>query len=221
VNHNTEGAGADLAYIAEPLRPLAVPIESLSLDPANVRKHDERNLGAIAASLSRWGQRFPIVVQRQGMVVRAGNGRLVAAKSLGWKHIAAVVVDESSVEATAFAIADNRTAELAEWDNEGLAALLQSMDKDMQEVAGFNAGDLDALLAEMDVFNASEVEPPELAHGDREPFRQMTFTVHDSQFPVIEQALKAAKSSGGGNSGVNENSNGNALAFVCEAFNNG
>jgi hypothetical protein len=47
----------------------------------------------------------------------------------------------------------------------------------------------------------------------------MTFTVHDSQFEVIEAALKKAKANGGGESVVNENSNGNALAFVCEAFN--
>jgi hypothetical protein len=53
------------------------------------------------------------VVQRQGMIVRAGNGRVLAARELGWTHLACVVVDESEVEATAFAIADNRSAELA------------------------------------------------------------------------------------------------------------
>jgi hypothetical protein len=47
----------------------------------------------------------------------------------------------------------------------------------------------------------------------------MTFTVHDSQFEAIESALKKAKAVGGGSSEVNENSNGNALAAICEAFN--
>jgi hypothetical protein len=68
-------------------------------------------------------------------------------------------------------------------------------------------------------YNAAVVDPPELAEGDREPFRQMTFTVHDSQFEAIEAALKKAKEAGGGKSDVNENSNGNALAAICEAFN--
>ena len=136
-----------MEYIAAPLRALAVPIAGLNLDAANARTHDERNIQAIAASLSRWGQRLPIVVQREGMIVRAGNGRVIAAKSLGWTHLAAVVVDESSVEATAFAIADNRTAELAGWDDETLAALLQSLPEDMRDVAGFDADDLDELLA--------------------------------------------------------------------------
>src|SRR6185369_10855580 len=99
-------------HIAPPLRSLALPIASLNLDPANARTHDEANLAAIKGSLSRFGQRLPLVVQQQGMIVRAGNGRLMAAKELGWTHVAAVVVDESEVEATAYAIADNRSGEL-------------------------------------------------------------------------------------------------------------
>jgi Predicted transcriptional regulators len=142
-----EVGAAGLDYIAEPLRPLAVPIGELNADPANARRHPDRNMAAIEASLRRWGQRFPIVVQRQGMVVRAGNGRLEAARRLGWTHLAAVVVDEDSVEATAFALADNRSAELAEWDDEALAALLQSLPTDVP--TGFSEGDLEALLAEL------------------------------------------------------------------------
>lgn len=78
------------AYINESLWPLVVPIASLKPDPSNARKHGDRNLETIAASLNRFGQRSPIVVQREGMVVRDGNGRLAAAKSLGWQSIAAV-----------------------------------------------------------------------------------------------------------------------------------
>lgn len=142
-----EVGAAGLDYIAEPLRPLAVPICELNADPANARRHPDRNMAAIEASLRRWGQRFPIVVQRQGMVVRAGNGRLEAARRLGWTHLAAVVVDEDSVEATAFALADNRSAELASWDDEALAALLESVPKDMP--TGFSESDLEELLAKL------------------------------------------------------------------------
>jgi ParB-like chromosome segregation protein Spo0J len=67
------------SYIHESLAGLSVPIDSLNLDAANVRTHDDRNLDAIARSLDRWGQRQPIVVQREGMIVRAGNGRILAA----------------------------------------------------------------------------------------------------------------------------------------------
>lgn len=100
-----------------------VAIGSVSADPANARKHGERNLDAIAASLRRFGQQKPIVIDSNN-VVRAGNGQLAAAKALGWTHIKVVRSELPGVELTAFAIADNRTAELAEWDADVLAGLL-------------------------------------------------------------------------------------------------
>src|SRR5690606_4884494 len=103
--------------IIEALQPFAVRIDSLTLDPANARIHDARNLEAIKASLARFGQRTPLVVQKQGMVVRKGNGTLMAAKALNWQTIAAIVVDESDVAATAYAIADNRTSDLSRNDD--------------------------------------------------------------------------------------------------------
>lgn len=144
-----EGKGEPYPYIAESLRPLAVPIDTLMPDAANARRHSERNLEAIKASLARFGQRAPIVVQRDGMIVRAGNGRLEAAKSLGWTHIAAVIVDDSSVDAVAFAIADNRTAELAEWDTETLATLLDSLPQDVKIDTGFTDADMADMLKEL------------------------------------------------------------------------
>jgi ParB-like chromosome segregation protein Spo0J len=98
-------------------------IDSLSPDPANARKHGQRNLDAIAASLRRFGQQKPIVVDSRG-VVRAGNGQLAAAKFLGWSHIKIVRSDLPLAELTAYAIADNRAAELAEWDAQTLSSLL-------------------------------------------------------------------------------------------------
>jgi DNA modification methylase len=156
-----QDARTHLTYIAEPLRHLAVPLSELTLDPSNARKHNERNLAAIAGSLKRFGQRFPIVVQRQGMVVRAGNGRLMAAKQLGWSHLACVVVDESEVEAVAFAISDNRTSELAEWDDETLTRLLESLPSEMLEVTGFCQAELDELIDELRPAEVTEDEAPE------------------------------------------------------------
>jgi DNA modification methylase len=151
-------------HILETLHPLALPIDSVHEDPANARLHPEKNLAAIRASLSKFGQRKPIVVQRQGMVVRAGNGTLRAARALGWTTIAAVVVDEGDLTATAFAIADNRTAELAKWDEDALALLLGQVaaapDFDAT-VTGFSAGELEALIPSPASDAADEIpEPP-------------------------------------------------------------
>jgi len=113
-------------YIAEGLRSLAVPIDSLHLDPANARTgHD---LDKIAASLAQYGQRKPLVVNRQqNMKIEAGNGTWQAAKKLGWSHVAAVIVDDDPATAAAFGIADNRVGELSKWDPDALEDILESV----------------------------------------------------------------------------------------------
>lgn len=119
------------------LEPLAVEVSKLVPDPHNARKHDARNIDAIAESLREHGQRKPVVAQKVGdtLVVRAGNGTLQAAKKLGWKRLAVLVVEEDDREATRFALRDNRTAELAEWDDEALRKALQECAESEAEIA--------------------------------------------------------------------------------------
>lgn len=139
-----------------------VKIDSLTFDPANVRKHDEKNLAAIKASLNRFGQQKPIVVDANG-VVRAGNGTLAAAKALGWKEIRIVRSSLAGSEATAYAIADNRSAELAEWDEDALAqtlAALQIEDDALAEATGFDLSEIEKLTAPKEVEEDEVPEPP-------------------------------------------------------------
>jgi len=137
-----------------------ISITELSLDPKNARKHSQRNLDAIAASLEKFGQRKPIVVHRG--VVLAGNGTLEAAKTLGWTEIdvAEVPDDWDDETAKAYALADNRTAELAEWDESELAKQLlelQDADWDITEL-GF---EVPKLLDEPN-FQPEDIEQPRL-----------------------------------------------------------
>lgn len=137
----------NLSYIAESLRPLAVPVESLTLDPANARLHSAENLAAIRGSLRAFGQRKPIVVNRKTGIVEAGNATLQAALAEGWTHIAVVFVEDDPARAAAFAIADNRTAELGQWDQQALARLLDGLD--------FPEADLQRMLQDL----AEEIAP--------------------------------------------------------------
>lgn len=141
--------GPDLSHIAEPLRALAVSIDTLVPDPENARLHPEENLDAIVRSLDRFGQDQPLVVQRQGMIVRKGNGRLAAAKRLGWKSIAAVIVDEDNIDAAARAIADNRTAELAQWDERVLLKTMAAWKEAKPEAKTTELGFREDVLAAM------------------------------------------------------------------------
>jgi DNA modification methylase len=155
--------------IAEPIAHLAVPIDSLNHDPANARKHGQKNLDAIKSSLAMFGQRTPIVVQKAGMIVRAGNGRLDAAKALGWTRIAAVIVDDDNATAAQFAIADNRTAELAEWDHDTLSLLLDGWDKETREAVGFTQKDIDEVLECLEPSGKGEVVEDEVPDPPADP----------------------------------------------------
>jgi DNA modification methylase len=132
----------DLSYIAEGLRNLAVPIDSLHEDAANARVgHDVER---IASSLAQFGQRKPLIVNKaQGNKIEAGNGTFRAAKSLGWNHIAALFFDEDPATAAAYGIADNRTGEFSRWDPDALEDLVGTVG---DLFTGFTQDELDEVI---------------------------------------------------------------------------
>jgi site-specific DNA-methyltransferase (adenine-specific) len=140
-------------------------ITELSLDPSNVRKHSRRNLDAIKASLRKFGQQKPIVVDAKGIVL-AGNGTLTAAQELGWTEIQIVRTELAGVEATAFAIADNRTAELAEWEDtlDGVLKSLLDAGQDLEDL-GFTEQELAKISS--DLIGDSEIDAePQIDKAD-------------------------------------------------------
>jgi len=129
------------------LRDLLVPIRDLTPDPKNPRTHSPRNLDAIRASVTAYGQMRPLVVRREGMRVCAGNGTLNVLQGMGWTHVAAVVADLSDAQARAYAIADNRSGELGAWDFAQLARDLS--DPELENLVGsmgFTAEEINDLL---------------------------------------------------------------------------
>jgi ParB-like chromosome segregation protein Spo0J len=165
----SEAAGegvTNLAGIHEGLRQLARPIADVVPDPTNARLHDRANLDAIKGSLRQFGQRTPLVVQQQGMIVRKGNGTLAAARELGWTHLAMLVVDEDNVSATCYAIADNRSSELGSWDDDVLRKAIDGIDTGDRLVLRTLDQLIDEISAETaegddDGGERSEPEPPE------------------------------------------------------------
>jgi DNA modification methylase len=148
----------------------AVSVGELLNDPANVRLHGARNLETIKASLARFGQQKPIVVDGNGVVV-AGNGTLAAARELGWQEVHVVRSALTGSDRTAYAIADNRTAELAEWDDGALAEQLSALaidDEELLAAAGYDPGELEA-LADSVVGGGGEVVEDEAPEPPADP----------------------------------------------------
>lgn len=124
-----------------------LPASQLKTDPANLRRHPVRNLEAIKASLKRFGFQKPIVIDANDVVI-AGNGTLKAALELGIKQVPCVRSLLTGAERVAYAIADNRAAELAEWDNAALLETLQAMNPDDIDALGFDGSDMTDLIDE-------------------------------------------------------------------------
>lgn len=162
-NHNARThthTGARLAYAGNPnLDPFVVDIQALYEDPDNARQHDERNLSTIVDSLRTFGQQKPIVIDSHGCIV-AGNGTFAAARALGWERIAAVVTDLDHENARrAYAIADNRTAELADWNFPALSAGLSMLPDDLRALVGFQP-------EEIEILTRAEWSPPPTGDDD-------------------------------------------------------
>ncbi len=139
-----------------------IAIDKLVFDPSNARLHPDKNLDAIKGSLTKFGQQKPIVINKKNIVI-AGNGTLAAAKALGWKEIQCTVTELDDLNQTAFAIADNRTSELAIWDQEALQKTLADL-----ELNGFKFEDFG--FDKIDFENLFDDSNKELSEDDFSSF---------------------------------------------------
>lgn len=137
----------------------SVKIAELAKFEGNARKG---NVQLIAESLQVNGQFKPIVVNvgtHTGKVneVLAGNHTLAAAESLGWEKIDAVLVDLDRESALRVVLADNRSNDVASYDNDALLSLLHEL-PDLQGT-GYSSKDLDELLEDVMGIDSADDEP--------------------------------------------------------------
>ena len=181
----------DTAKQVAELKVKKVRLSTLTEDPANARKHDKRNMAAIAASLQRFGQVEPLVVQASTKQVIGGNGRLTVMRELKWKTCSIVEVDVDNNEATALGIALNRTGELAEWDLETLGTLIGSLEDTERLITGFSQGEIDNLLnAEWKPEDAEgSLEDHERKPTEDKPSEGIALYVTAEQWEAISKGL--------------------------------
>jgi ParB-like chromosome segregation protein Spo0J len=167
----------------------------------------------VAAAIREFGFRVPILVKSDKTIVD-GHLRLKAAKKLGLEEVPVLLCDDmTDVQVRAFRLSVNKVSEFADWDSEMLRVELDELGKDGFdiELTGFSLDEVQALSFD----DEAETEMPELADGDKEPYQQKTFTLHDEQAAIVDDAITMARANPLSDTGVNENSNGNALALIC------
>lgn len=189
-----------------------VKFSEIKLNPDNPRTISKKDMALLVKSLKDFPEMLELreIVVDETMTVLGGNMRTLALRKIGAKEVTAKIVSGlTEAQKREFVIKDN--------SNYGTYDL---------DILANSWGDLPLVdwgvdLPEDWLKEVEEIDAPELKDGDRAPFIQMTFTLHDEQAEELNAAIKKAKNEGGSTSAVNENSNGNALYFIAQRFNRG
>ncbi len=184
----------------------SLPLTDIRPSENTPRKNDGA-VDSVAASIERFGFLVPLVID-QGHEIVAGHTRYKAAQKLRLKSVPCVIADElTEDQSRAFRLADNKVAELAEWDAELLAVELADIAMDMTAF-GFDS-----------ISDEEFSEDFTLDSGEKKPFQQISLTLHDEQAALILAAIENVHN----NRQVtetfgNENKNGNGIYEVVQQW---
>ena len=210
-------------------------ISDLIPDNQNVNTHSQRGRGVVEHSVRRYGIGRGIVAAGKGtdtpqiigghltteIVCSLDMEDVIFVHTTG-KQLVVTVRDDiapNSVEAIALGLIDNESQKLSyNPDIDILAAVMadpamQALKDEDKILAGIVEGmqNNPHILTEEEAFSA-------LTDKERSDFRQVTFTLHESQSEQVEKAIQASKAVGVFTDSPNKNSNGNALARICDMF---
>ena len=141
------------------------PVDQLRLIADNPRKHPERQIVALTASMREFGFAVPVLVTEGGEVI-CGHARIEAAKRAGMRSVPVLVARFwSPQQIRAYRLADNRLAELGSWDCKLLpvyiADIVDIADVPV-EVMGWSTGEIDVILeGEVGRDDAADEDIPE------------------------------------------------------------
>lgn len=183
-----------------------IELDKLKPYKRNNKKHVDFDIGEIAKSIEKYGMNDPIGIWKDNQIIE-GHGRLEACKRLGIDKVPCIRLDHlTDKERREYAILHNKTAELAEYDFDNLAAELPDLD--------FSDFDFDFGLDEEKDYSPEDFDDEfSLPDGDKSEICQMTFTLHQKQKELIQYAISKVKENVFETFG-NTNGNGNALYEV-------
>lgn len=122
----------------------------------NNPRNNEKAVEAVAESIRQFGFKVPIVIDKDCVIV-AGHTRVKAAKQIGMTSVPCVIADDLTEEQLqAYRLADNKTAELAEWDFEKLHEELKALNAFDMDIFGFDT--LPDIMEEMNEPSETPIE---------------------------------------------------------------
>ena len=174
------------------------PISSLRPYDGNARIHPDDQIELIERSIREFGWTVPVLIAEDGEVV-AGHGRIEAAKNLGIEVVPTIEVGHlTPAQIKAYRIADNRIAELGQWD-------LGLMTQDLEILAdagfdlsltGFDDEFLDAVSIDEEVFDNEDTDPHNpVLHTDPRKAKPKVVVWLDTE-ETLQVFLEAVEASG-------------------------
>ena len=212
---------------------MAKKLSDFKTQKKNINKHKPRGMAMLDNVIEKDGWQGGITVAANGETF-AGSARLEVATNRFGEDAEPIMVhtngdrpviivrddipDANHPKAIRLGIADNRISEINyDADYELLAEISDEIDisdmYDDDELIVDEGENKDQIPENSEWNNALG----DLPSGDKEPFQQMTFTLHDEQVEQVKAAMEISKKMGDFDS-PNQNSNGNALARICEIF---
>lgn len=179
------------------------PLTDIQPYPNNPRKNNKA-IDVVAESIKEYGFQQPIVVDKNGVII-VGHTRYYASKKLKLSQVPVIVADNlTDVQIDAYRIADNKTNEYADWDEDVLIAELEQILKiNQNQLTGFTEDELNKLFGVEDDTYSKKIETPvyeikgekpaewELANTDKT--MELCAEIEASDIPQeVKQFLKIA-----------------------------
>ena len=147
------------------------PLADLKPYPNNVRAHTDSDIARLSEAIAEFGFTVPIVIESDGTII-AGHGRVEAAKRLGLAAIPTICADHlTPAKIKAYRIAENRLAELSDWNQEALqiefTELLElsfddgEFDFDLT-ITGFDTAEIGLIIGGTDSRDSEDAETVEV-----------------------------------------------------------
>jgi len=178
-------------------------IEDISPYPNNPRKNSKA-IDVVSKSIKEYGFQQPIVVDKNSVIV-VGHTRYYAAKKLNLSQVPVVVADNlSDVQINAYRIADNKTNQYADWDEDILITELEQILKiNQNQLTGFTQDELNQLFGvdddtysrkiETPVYEITGEKPTEWELVDTDKTLQLCANIDNADIPAeVKQFLKIA-----------------------------